>query len=92
MLGKAIKMKPQQLWKLREEYQAFPLHIFRKHIYQERTKQLAAPYWQHKRNKNAQKQYEEKEEMLKEWSQAQMNTKIDQLVCDHWETFNLEDN
>ena len=91
MLDKVIKMKPQQLWKLREEYQAFPLHIFRKHIYQERTKQLAAPYWQHKRNKNAQKKYEETEEMLKEWNQAQMNTQIDQLACD-WETFNFEDN
>ena len=28
MLGKVVKMKPQQLWKSRAEYQCFPLSIF----------------------------------------------------------------
>ena len=53
MGGIAKKVKPQQLWESRAAYKEFPLSIFRKHIHQERTKQLAAPYWQHKRNKNA---------------------------------------
>ncbi|KAL7525981.1 hypothetical protein ACHAXR_006714 [Thalassiosira sp. AJA248-18] len=88
MLGKVEKTKPQQLWKSRAEYQAFPLSIFRKHIYQERSKQLAAPYWQHKRNKNAQKKYEEADEILKEWNQIQINGKIDGLVGD-WGKLNL---
>jgi len=55
------------------EYQKFPLLIFHKHIYQERTKQLAAPYWQHKRIKNASKKYEETEAMLMEWNTGQIN-------------------
>lgn len=82
MLGKVEKMKPHQLWNLTVEYQDFPLSIFRKHLYQERSKQLAAPYWQHKRNKNAQKKHEEREEMLKEWNNMQMNRKVDSLIED----------
>jgi hypothetical protein len=67
MSGKATELKPKQLWKSRLEYQDFPLRVFRKHIYQLRSKRLAAPFWQYKRNKNAQKNYEETENMLKEW-------------------------
>jgi hypothetical protein len=45
-------MKPKQLWKLRTEYQAFPYDFFCKRVYEARSKQLAGPYWQVKRNKN----------------------------------------
>lgn len=82
MSGSIGRMKPVQLWKSRAEYQDFPLAIFRKHIYQERTKQLAAPYWQYKRNKNARKRFEEAEEMLKEWSEAYFNKNVDALAVD----------
>ena len=74
MAGVKEKTKPSQFWRSRTAYQDFPLHVFRKHIYQERTKQLAAPYWQHKRNQNARKRYEETAEMLSEWEQTQANT------------------
>ena len=70
MEGTAMKAKLRQLWESREDYQEFLLAVFQKHVYQERTKQLVAPYWQHKRNKNARKKYEEVEEMLKEWKEA----------------------
>ena len=33
------KFKPQQLYARRIEYSAYPLHIFRKHIYQEQEKE-----------------------------------------------------
>ena len=86
--GVAIAMKPQQLWKSRKEYQAFPLVVFRKHIYQERTKQLAAPYWQHKRNKNAMKKREDALKMMKEWNQNQLNHNVEGLMGD-WERMNI---
>ena len=90
MLDKVGKMKPQQLWNLTVEYRDFPLSIFRKHLYQERSKQLAAPYWQHKRNKNARKMHEEREEMMKEWSNIQINRNVDGLIKD-WEGLGLDD-
>jgi hypothetical protein len=36
--GIDAEMKPFDLWEMRPEYKAFPLHIFRKHIYQERRR------------------------------------------------------
>jgi len=63
-------MKPQELWKSMAEYQEFSLSVFSKHIYQERTKRLAAPYWQHKRNNNMRNKFEEAEEILKDWHQV----------------------
>lgn len=80
MAGDVNLMEPKYLWKLKEEYQAFPLAVFRKHIYQERTKQLAAPYWQHTRNEAAQKKYEEVQELLKEWNQVRVNKGVEDLV------------
>ena len=68
--GIAKTMKPKQLWETREAYQDFPLSIFCKHIYQERTKQLAAPYWQYNRNQKAQKKnIEEAHKLKEEWHQ-----------------------
>ena len=87
MEGNVQKVKPAQLWKSRTEYQAFPLLIFRKHIYQERTKKLAAPYWQHKRNKIAHRKYEETEAMLKEWDSVQWDRQVDGLIED-WDNMN----
>ena len=43
--GTTKKMKPIKLWESRPEYKDLPLSIFRKHIYQERAKQLALPFW-----------------------------------------------
>ncbi|KAL7554043.1 hypothetical protein ACHAWF_018398 [Thalassiosira exigua] len=89
MNGTEATIKPQKLWESRTEYQQFPLREFRKHIYQERTKQLAAPYWQHKRNKNALKKYEQTEELLREWNQEQINRQVHDLV-DGWGKINLD--
>jgi hypothetical protein len=59
---------PSQLRKMRYEYQEFPLSTFRKHIYQEKTKQHSEPYWVVKRNKKARRQHEKAaEEMRKAW-------------------------
>jgi hypothetical protein len=44
--------KPKELWMSRREYQYFPYNYFCKCVHTVRYKQLAAPYWQVKRNKN----------------------------------------
>ena len=90
MLGKVEKLKPLQIWNSRPEYQEFPLYVFGKHVYQERTKQLAAPYWQFKRNKNAKQKYEETEKLMKEWSDEHANKRVEGLLGE-WESFNLVD-
>jgi len=82
--GTSKTMKPRDLWRLRSDYQDFPLVIFHKHIYQERTKQLAAPCWQYKRNQLSQKKTaEEAQKMKSEWHQIQwdgdMNESVKQL-------------
>ena len=84
------QMKPEKLWRSRLEYQDFPLPVFRKHIYQERMKQLAAPYWQHKRNKNAKKKLEEAQTMMKDWQHNQFEKGIGE-VLDEWGRFNFEE-
>ena len=73
------KMTPERLWKSRLEYQDFPLSVFRKHIYQETMKQLAAPFWQHKCNKNTTKKLDETETMMKDWHQNQLRK--ERLKC-----------
>lgn len=74
--GTAKSMKPKQLWQSRKEYQDFPLSVFRKHIYQERMKNLAAPFWQYKRNKAAKKKFEDAEEKMKEWNEDYINRQM----------------
>lgn len=86
--GRAKEMKPFELWMSREEYQDFPLKVFRKHVYQERMAQLAAPCWQHKRNQNAKKMYEESLELIKEWHGGQFARDMDEIVG-RWETINF---
>jgi hypothetical protein len=55
--GKASSMKPKELWKSHEDYQDFDLDDFRKHVYQEKYRQIAGPYWQKKRNRAALKEH-----------------------------------
>lgn len=82
--GTAKGMLPRQLWLSRKEYQDFTLTTFRKHIYQERTKQLSAPCWQHKRNEaGAKKHREETMKMKADWSQDQFDKMMSDLV-DQW--------
>ena len=79
--GTAKKISPKALWESREEYQEFPLAIFRKHIYQERSKQLSAAFWQHTRNKVAQKLHaEEVGEMKAEWHDSREEKDLKDLV------------
>ncbi len=59
-------MRPKELYYLRAEYQDFPLSCFRKHIYQEASKQIAAPYWNVKRNKMSRRLRDEEDDKEKE--------------------------
>jgi hypothetical protein len=66
-------MKPKKLWESRVEYQAFPYDHFRKRVYEIRSKQLAAPYWQVKRNKNGRELHRlETDEMRKVWALSRL--------------------
>jgi hypothetical protein len=66
--GVAAELKPKKLWSTRPEYKEFTLKIFTEHYYQETRKQLAAPYWQYKRNKYALKEHQEEVgSMRNEW-------------------------
>ena len=67
------RMKPKILWESRVEYQAFPYDHFRKRVYEIRSKQLAAPYWQVTRNKNGRELHRlETNEMRKVWAVSQL--------------------
>ena len=79
--GKAGKMKPKELWLSNEHYQDFSLDDFRRHIYQEKYRQLAGPYWQAKRNKIALKEhYKRVEKLYEEWHEAKHEKDMDHLV------------
>lgn len=77
--GKAKELTPKELWATRKEYQDFPLSVFRKHIYQLRSKRSATIFWQYKRNMNARKKYEEVEGMMKEWYSGRCDDLIEDL-------------
>jgi hypothetical protein len=81
--GNVQSIKPADLWKSREEYKEFPLHIFRAHIYQEKRKQLEGPYWQNKRNILMQKKHNkdvtklndkwQMSRLVKKWENTHLN-------------------
>ena len=92
MGGSTETMKPKELWKSRKEYQEFPLDVFRKHIYQLRTKRLAAPYWQYKRNRNARKHYEEElERMTTEWHHERFEKSMEDVIT-RWNGMSFNEN
>lgn len=68
--GRANLMKPGELRQTRPEYQDFKSSTFAKHVYQEKSKQRAAPYWQVKCKKICQRLREEQaEESKRDWIQ-----------------------
>lgn len=76
--GKAGKTRPKQLWESNASYQCFSLEDFRKHVYQEKYRQLAGPYWQKKRNKAAYKEHEKAvKKMYHEWHQTKWEEEIE---------------
>ena len=44
-LGKHDRFKPKELYSQREEYQEWPLTVFRNHIHQEIRKRIEGKYW-----------------------------------------------
>lgn len=91
--GKAKELKPKALWESREEYQEFDLDDFRGHIYQERSKQLAGAYWQHKLRRFAAKKHRrEVRKMKRQVCQYKSNKDEDiQELVDQWTSINYED-
>jgi len=51
------KMKPSLLRDTRDEYKEFPVDVFAKRVNREVSKQMAAGFWAHKRNKRGMKKY-----------------------------------
>jgi hypothetical protein len=79
--GKAGMIKPSELWLTKECYQDFTLDDFRKHVYQEKYRQLAGPYWQQKRNKIALKEHlKQVEQTYQEWHQSKFDKDMDGLT------------
>jgi len=78
--GTADSMEPKKLWKLRIQYRDFPLSIFRLHIYQEKYKQLAAPYWQIKRNEAATEKRRNESQQMKAWLNRQVEADVEELI------------
>ena len=50
-------MPLRQLWRTRDVYKEFPADIFAKRVYAEVSKQKAAAFWAHKRNKKGMAKY-----------------------------------
>ena len=74
-------IKPSELWLTKECYQDFTLDDFRKHVYQEKYRQLAGPYWQQKRNKIALKEHlKQVEQTYQEWHQSKFDKDMDGLT------------
>ncbi len=71
--GLANTKRPLDLWQSRDEYQDFPLDVFRGHIYQESRAQREANYWVPKRNKDAQRARDKEAKQLKEeWKSSSL--------------------
>jgi hypothetical protein len=72
----------------RGEYKEFSYVFFCKHVYEVRSKQLARPCWQTKRNKNARELHHlETDKMRKKWAYGDdMEKMIDMFkqgrICD----------
>lgn len=81
--------EPSELRALREEYQDFPLEVFRKHIYQERRKQKEGVYWIPTRNRKAQKRRDEEvQKMKEEWENVEFDAQVDG-ICKQWKQLNF---
>ena len=81
--GTASRMVTKKdLWLSRVEYQAFPLNVFRDHFYQERRKQLAGPYWQHKRNLVAQKEHDEQVGKMKDEWHENLEEEVEKMMSE----------
>ena len=69
--GKAAELTPKELYNSHEDYQHFSLEDFRKHIYQEKYRQIGGPYWQKLRNKMGLREREKAvKEMRREWGES----------------------
>jgi hypothetical protein len=44
-------MKPIDIQRMRPEYMAYPLKVFRDHLYKERSKPASRAYWEHQRER-----------------------------------------
>ena len=79
--GIAKDLKPAQLWASREEYKDFPCDVFRKHIYQERNKQLAGEYWVYKQNKQKDLENAEEVKVMKyQWHEFHLNDAMKEVL------------
>jgi hypothetical protein len=60
--GNAANKKPAEIQQDHPDFQDFPSHVFRQHIYQEKRICKEGAFWQKKRNENAHKKHREAEE------------------------------
>jgi hypothetical protein len=48
-------LKPSEIRQTRPEYLAYPLNVFRDHLYKEKSKPMIKAYWEHQRERTLQR-------------------------------------
>ena len=89
--GNLEDMEPKQLWLKRNEYQDFPLAVFRDHIHQEKRKQREEPGWVVKRNKKGQKMHEKEVTAIKDALDSEQYTKQVNDMMKRWELLRVQE-
>jgi len=83
--GKVDEMSKTELWASRPAYKKFNKRVFRKHVYQEESKQRGGTYWQVKRNRKGQKMHDKEVTMLRRDFKGNMDEDVNELV-DQWKS------
>lgn len=78
--GKVNEMSKEQLWESRPAYKKFKKRVFRKHVYQEQSKQRGGTYWQVKRNRKGQKKHDKEVRMLRSEFRGNVDDDVNKLV------------
>ena len=78
--GSRNEMTVEELWSSRPEYQEFSKDIFRKHVYQESSKQRCGTYWQVKRNRKGQKKHNKDVRRLRSEFRGNIDEEVNNLA------------
>lgn len=78
--GKVDEMSKKELWASRPEYKKFDKQVFRKHVYQEESRQRGGVYWQVKRNRKGQKKHDKEVKELRREFKGNADDDVNKLV------------
>lgn len=78
--GKADDMSIKDLRASRPEYMEFSKEVFRKHVYQEKSRQKGGTYWVVKRNRAGQKKHDKDVRALRREFKGYVDDDVNELV------------